>query len=78
VNVQNGNMYVAGQVAAELGTREGVLAGFADLAERGAIVQGFDLAGDFPEGVMGDPLPTSGGARRSAAVTLPSHRVCEG
>jgi creatinine amidohydrolase/Fe(II)-dependent formamide hydrolase-like protein len=34
-------------------------AGFADLAERGAIVQGFDLARDFPEGAMGDPQSAS-------------------
>jgi creatinine amidohydrolase len=47
-------------------------AGFADLAQRGDIVQGFDLARDFPEGVMGDPRCASGelGARLfDAAVT---------
>jgi len=117
VNGHNGNIYVAGQVAAELGTREGVFAGalnyfdliaadfqasrrsktggeghageletslelflrpehvgdrrdaryiqpashagFADLAERGAIIQGFDLERAFPEGVMGDPTSAS-------------------
>jgi creatinine amidohydrolase len=117
VNGHNGNMYVAGQAAAEFGTREGAFvgalnyfdlavqefraarrsrlggeghageletslelflrpglvgperdvryveatshAGFADLTERGAIVQGFDLARDFPEGVMGDPVSAS-------------------
>jgi creatinine amidohydrolase/Fe(II)-dependent formamide hydrolase-like protein len=117
VNGHNGNMYVAGQAAAELGTREGTFVGalnyfdlvvpefratrrsriggeghageletslqlhlrpgmvggerdvryvdaashaaFADLAERGAIVHGFDLARDYPEGVMGDPQSAS-------------------
>jgi creatinine amidohydrolase len=34
-------------------------AGFADLTDRGVIAQGFDLARDYPEGVMGDPGPAT-------------------
>jgi creatinine amidohydrolase len=34
-------------------------AGFADLADRGVVAQGFDMARSYPEGVMGDPGPAS-------------------
>ena len=33
--------------------------GFADLTQRGALIQGFNLARDYPEGVMGDPRPAT-------------------
>jgi creatinine amidohydrolase len=117
VNGHNGNMWVAGQVAAELAARPGSFvgavsyfdlaldvfkeerrtglggeghageletsielflrpelvgaqrdarpivrvgsAGFADLADRGVVAQGFDLERDYPEGVMGDPGPAT-------------------
>ncbi len=32
---------------------------FADLADRGFLLHGFDLARDYPEGVMGDPEPAT-------------------
>jgi creatinine amidohydrolase len=35
--------------------------GFADLTQRGALIQGFNLARDYPEGVMGDPRPATSG-----------------
>jgi len=33
--------------------------GFADIAQRGQLIQGFNLARDYPEGVMGDPRPAT-------------------
>jgi creatinine amidohydrolase len=33
--------------------------GFADLAQRGNLIQGFNLQRDYPEGVMGDPRPAT-------------------